>query len=306
MLLHRSVLFHFLLRVMPIVVIFKGRRVQYIIAARLSAFMAKVSRRYNVDRRVGMLSAMLDEVLLAGVTPSPNTTAPLDITGESSLVMLLTHVFRICGLGSKWLIRFLNTTRQILESIGAILMTSLMGADGEGILEARAGPWPVIGIEIDINLMMVIISYVLHQVVLAPKAICTTMKFAVFAWELGFASIKWLQMAVENVEPGKLTTAFAGIGLMLHLLCMATEGSFRVKGRAAFETVKRGFCRDTPVASSMRSSLMSIALARGNECLIASRHFAIVRGMAEKSSVPIELIVERSAATVAIIAISDS
>ena len=64
---------------------------------------------------------------------------------------------------------------------------------------ARAGS----GIEVVIDLKMVIISYVLRQMVLASEAICASMTLAIFAWKLGITSVKRFQMAIENIKPGK-------------------------------------------------------------------------------------------------------
>jgi hypothetical protein len=79
-----------------------------------------------------MLSAMFDKILLAGVSSSTNSIAPLDITGECAFIVFLAHVSCKFCLRSEGFVLLLSIARQILESICAILRAFLMRTYGEG------------------------------------------------------------------------------------------------------------------------------------------------------------------------------
>lgn len=59
-----------------------------------------------------------------------------------------------------------------------------MRADREEIFETRAGACSIVGFSIAIDLMVVIVSDVLYEMVFASKAVYTAMTPAVLAWIL--------------------------------------------------------------------------------------------------------------------------
>jgi hypothetical protein len=68
-----------------------------------------------------LLLAMLKQVLLPEIAPPANTVAAQNIARECTLVVFFAHVLGIRGYGKERLILILNTARQLLECLVAVL-----------------------------------------------------------------------------------------------------------------------------------------------------------------------------------------
>jgi hypothetical protein len=132
-----------------------------------------------------LLLAMLKQVLLPEIAPPANTVATQNIARECTLVMFFAHVFGICGHGQERLVLILSTARQQLESLVAMLRTTSVRADREYKFEPRPGCCRYVRSSF-VDLMMVIIADMLHEMISAPESIGTSMKFAILAGVRGF------------------------------------------------------------------------------------------------------------------------
>jgi len=81
-----------------------------------------------------------------------------------------------------------------------------MRAYRENKLEAGSAPGNLI-----FHLKMVIIANVLHQMIQASEPIGTPVKFAILARVFGILGAEGFKMAIENIESGKESPAFAPV-----------------------------------------------------------------------------------------------
>jgi hypothetical protein len=57
--------------------------------------------------------------------------------------------------------------------------------------------------KIVVDLMVMIVTQVLHQVIKPPEALGTSVPFAMLAREFGLCRIEGFKMAIEYIQPGK-------------------------------------------------------------------------------------------------------
>ena len=119
-------------------VIFHRGGIQKGIATGLGASKTELSLCHLIIRCIWMfLSAVLQEILLSEVSSPAYTGAAWNVAWKSALIMLVTHMFRICGLRTEWLVLSLSLAREFLESLVAELGALGMRADGKDIFEPR-------------------------------------------------------------------------------------------------------------------------------------------------------------------------
>lgn len=137
---------------------------------------------------------------------------------------------------------------------------------------------------------MMITANMLHQVIQASKSIGASVKLAVLARVFGIPGAEGLKMAVENIEPGKESTAFTAIRLMLCFFRMAKKISLGAKRLLALDTVIRRTCRHPTVPRDVGSLFMSIPLSMTNESSIATIHLAAIGAMVERLRMDVLLV----------------
>jgi hypothetical protein len=136
-----------------------------------------------------LLLAMLKQVLLPEIAPPANTAAAQNIARECALVVFFAHVLGICGQGRERLVLVLNTARQLLECLVAVLGTVSVRAGREYICEPRLGCCRCVRSSF-VDFMMVIIADMLHEMIFASESISTSMTFAILAGVWGIISAK--------------------------------------------------------------------------------------------------------------------
>jgi hypothetical protein len=72
------------------------------------------------------LSTMIQQIFFAEISSPSNSAAAWNITRKSAFVVLVTHMFRVRGLGIEGLILSLRLSRKLLECHVAVLRTSMV------------------------------------------------------------------------------------------------------------------------------------------------------------------------------------
>ena len=103
------------------------RGVQLSTATGLGAKNSKLSFCHGVFRCIWMfLSTVIQQILFAEISSPSDPTATWNITRKNAFVVLVTHMFRVRGLGIEGLILSLRLSRKLLECLVAVLGTFMM------------------------------------------------------------------------------------------------------------------------------------------------------------------------------------
>jgi hypothetical protein len=161
------------------------------------------------------LPTVIQQIFFAEISSPSDSTATWNITRKSAFVVLVTHMFRVRGLGIEGLILSLRLSRKLLECLVAVLGTSMVWAYRKGIFKARFGTSVRI-----FHLQVMIIADMLLQVIQTPESIGTSVKLAVCTRILGIVAAEGFKMPIEDIESREQRPAFTSIRLMLCLFGM--------------------------------------------------------------------------------------
>jgi len=117
--------------------------------------------------------------------------------------------------------------------------------------------------------MVVIVTHVLQEMILAPEPIFTAMASAKSTRIFRKVGAKRPEMSVENIEAREEATALAAIRTVLHFLSMPEELRLRAKCLITLNTMKRPIILNSRMAYDVRSYSMGFLFFVADEGFIA-------------------------------------